>query len=202
MHSVMIVDDEYMILKGMAKVVDWQANGFEIVQTARNGQQALTAFKQRPVDLVITDVRMPGSTGLELMQQLHAQPNAPLVIVLSGYQEFDYVKEALRYGAIDYLVKPIDAEELVKVLQKAHQRLDQQVKIDATKRYYLEMQTERLVAGDLPAAQSAEVLASAGVTANEDQFTVLAATSCTTLKRLVTPVRNNSNSFFIVVRTS
>ncbi|MFC6200656.1 response regulator [Lactiplantibacillus nangangensis] len=149
MHSVMIVDDEYMILKGMAKIVDWQRHGFEIVQTARNGKQALAAFKQQPVDLVITDVRMPEMTGLALMQKLQALPQAPVVIVLSGFQEFDYVKQALHFGAMDYLVKPIDAQELDQVLDRAKQQLDLRTKTDATKHYYLEMQTERLISQEL-----------------------------------------------------
>lgn len=173
MHQVMIVDDEYMILKGMAKIVDWQQAGFEIVQTARNGKQALAAFKAHPVDLVITDVRMPEMTGVEFMQQLQALPKAPLVIVLSGYQEFDYVKQALKFGAMDYLVKPVNADELATVLTKANQRLEQRTQAKATRHYYLEMQTERLVAQELDAAQTEKLLVSAGISADQHEFTVI-----------------------------
>jgi len=172
-HSVMIVDDEYMILKGMAKIVDWQRHGFEIVQTARNGKQALAAFKQRPVDLVITDVRMPEMTGIALMQKLQALPQAPVVIVLSGFQEFDYVKQALHFGAMDYLVKPIDAQELDKVLDRAKQLLDLRTKTDATKHYYLEMQTERLISQELTPEQATQLLDSAGAATNQHKFTVI-----------------------------
>lgn len=184
MHSVMIVDDEYMILKGMTKVVDWQAKGFEIVQTARNGQQALAAFKQRPVDLVITDVRMPEMTGIDFMQRLQTLPHMPIVIVLSGYQEFDYVKQALRFGAMDYLLKPVDAVELDKVLDKVKARLEQQNQVDATHHYYLEMQTERLVANELDATQTAQLLESAGVAPDANEITVICCNAVTDFEAL------------------
>ncbi|BDZ32327.1 response regulator transcription factor [Lactiplantibacillus sp. WILCCON 0030] len=184
MHSVMIVDDEYMILKGMAKIVNWQEHGLEIVQTARNGKQALAAFKQQPVDLVITDVRMPEMSGLALMQRLQGAPQPPIVIVLSGYQEFDYVKQALHFGAMDYLVKPIDAQELDKVLDKAHEQLEQRTKTDATKHYYLEMQTERLVAQELTTTQIKQLLTSAGVDPDRRQFTVISCNIVTNYEAL------------------
>lgn len=179
MYSVMLVDDEYMILKGMAKIVDWEKNGFKIVQTVRNGKQALAAFKQQPVDLIITDVRMPEMTGLALMKQLQLLPQAPLVIVLSGYQEFDYVKQALHFGAVDYLVKPVDAQELEKVLIKAHEQLESQMKEAATRHYYLEMQTERLVAQELDEAATEQLLNNAGVANNPHKLTMICCNNVT-----------------------
>ncbi|MFB9769053.1 response regulator transcription factor [Lactiplantibacillus modestisalitolerans] len=196
MHRVMIVDDEYMILKGMAKIVDWGQYGFEIVQTARNGKQALTAFKQAPVDLVITDVRMPEMTGIDLMRGLETLPQPPIVIVLSGYQEFDYVKQALRLGAVDYLVKPIDAHELERVLKQVQARLEQRQQADATQRYYLEMQTERLVAQELNAAQTAQLLASAGVAPDQTKFTMVCYNQVTNLEALAQACREQRQKLY------
>ncbi|MFC6164051.1 response regulator [Lactiplantibacillus dongliensis] len=173
MQRVMIVDDEYMILKGMTKVVDWTALGFTIVQTARNGQQALQVAREQVIDLVITDVRMPEMTGIELMQQLQQLPQPPVVLVLSGYQEFDYVKAALRLGAMDYLLKPVSATELTTILTKVKQRLDERQQQQATQHYYVEMQTERLVAGDLTTGQTAQLLTSAGIPTDQHEFTVV-----------------------------
>lgn len=196
MERVMIVDDEYMILKGMTKVIDWQQHGFEIVATARNGQQALATLQTQSVDLIITDVRMPEMTGIDLMQAVQHLPQVPAVIVLSGYQEFDYVKSALRLGALDYLLKPVNAKELGDVLNKVQQQLAQRQQQTLSQRYYLEMQTERLLAGELTTTQMADLLDRAGIAADEHEFTVVCCNVLADFEAVMAACQQQQQSLF------
>ncbi|MFC6315403.1 response regulator [Lapidilactobacillus achengensis] len=124
MYRVMLVDDEVMILKGLRRIIDWSAAGFEIVKVASSGQEALDFLAQQAVDLVITDVTMPKMNGLTLVSQAFAQGHHFLFVILSGYDEFDYARKSLQLGALNYLMKPIDTQELSNTLLEAKERLD------------------------------------------------------------------------------
>lgn len=76
MYKVLLVDDEYMILQGLTMIIDWQALGFEVVQTARSGKEALAYLTQYPVDVMISDVTMPGMTGLDLIEAANLSSSA------------------------------------------------------------------------------------------------------------------------------
>lgn len=114
----MIVDDEYMILEGMKRFLDYTSLHVEIVHTAENAESALQYIKHNPVDIIITDVTMPGMTGLEMIQEIHRIKQHISFIVMSGFQEFDYVKKAMNLGVKNYLVKPINKEELEVAIQQ------------------------------------------------------------------------------------
>nr|WP_228099201.1 response regulator transcription factor [Granulicatella sp. 19428wC4_WM01] len=114
----MIVDDEYMILEGMKCFLDYQSLHVEIVHTAENAESALQYIKENHVDIIITDVTMPGMSGLEMIQEIYQKKLTIECIVMSGYQEFDYVKKAMSLGVKNYLVKPINKEELEQTIRR------------------------------------------------------------------------------------
>ena len=116
MLKVMLIDDEQNILTGLCYLIDWNAQGFEICGTFQNAQQALErAPKLRP-DLIITDIEMPGTSGLDLIAALREVLPRSLFVILSAYEDFRYAKRAVDLGAFRYLLKPLPAEELTGLL--------------------------------------------------------------------------------------
>lgn len=116
--NLLIVDDEKIIIEGLSSI-DWTSHGIGRVFLARNGEKALEVFLKENIQIVITDVKMPGLDGIELGNRINESSQKAKVIVLSGYGEFDYAKSAIKFGAIDYLLKPIEEAELVKAVKKA-----------------------------------------------------------------------------------
>lgn len=118
MLKVILIDDEQNILTGLRYLIDWSAMGFEICGTFQNPAQALAqALKIRP-DLIITDIEMPGTSGLDLIATLREDLPKCLFVILSAYEEFQYAKRAVELGAFQYLLKPLSAEELTGLLMK------------------------------------------------------------------------------------
>lgn len=118
MRKVMLVDDEIFITEGLRNIIDWEALGLEVVQSAENGEEALRKFNESPVDIIVTDINMPNKTGLELVKELKDTGHNVKFIILSGYDEFSYAKKAIEYGVENYILKPIDEEELEEALKK------------------------------------------------------------------------------------
>ena len=119
MRKVLLADDEHLIVKGLSKLIDWAALDIEIVGEATDGLTAEQMILEQHPDLVISDIRMPGLTGLELLARHKGGSHSPKFIFISGYEEFEYVKQALSGGAVDYLLKPVSASELEKAVRKA-----------------------------------------------------------------------------------
>lgn len=105
MIRTLIVDDDALVRATLSSLLDWESCGYRIVQDCLNGQQALDYLRLQDVDLLITDIKMPGMGGLKLLEQLRASARMPVSVVLSGYDEFELVREAFRLGAYDYLLK-------------------------------------------------------------------------------------------------
>ncbi len=119
MLKVLLVDDEPYVLEGLKVMVNWSANDFIICGEASNGIDALEIIKMCNPDLVITDIRMSGMDGLELIKQSYEQLNSTAkFVILSGYDEFSYVKQAMKYNTEHYLLKPLDDEEISAVIAK------------------------------------------------------------------------------------
>ncbi|WP_308638290.1 response regulator transcription factor [Paenibacillus silvisoli] len=123
-YRVFIVDDEPFIIEGLYDIVDWAGYGLEIVGNAGNGRAALELLKHTPADLLITDISMPLMDGLELIRGARELKPELKVIVLSGYDEFAYLKEGMRLGIENYLLKPINLEELKSTLASTVNKLD------------------------------------------------------------------------------
>lgn len=116
MYKVMLVDDEKLILQGLKNIINWSDLGQEVVHLAETGIEALEKFEHEPVDIVITDINMPGLTGLELIKSIKKLNKEVKFIILSGYDEFSYAKEAIKYGVENYILKPVNEDELEEAL--------------------------------------------------------------------------------------
>lgn len=113
MYKVVLVDDEPSVIDGLRIFVDWEQKGFAIAGQASDGAAAYPIIQEIRPDLIICDIHMPGLNGLELFEKVNAciRP-VPKFIILSGYNDFSYAQKALQFGALGYLTKPLDAEEL------------------------------------------------------------------------------------------
>ncbi len=118
MSKVIIADDEKKVCQLIYMLVDWKAFDMEVVAILNNGLEVLEKVKEYKPDLIITDIRMPGLNGLEMIEQVKAADNAIEFIIISGYRHFEYAQTAIKYGVNDYLLKPIKKEELDSTLSK------------------------------------------------------------------------------------
>lgn len=120
---VMLVDDEPFILQGLSVLIDWEAEGCEIVKKAANGQEAYDYLLENEADLIIADIRMPVMSGLELLEKIRAERiSDAYFIILSGYHDFKYAQQAIRYSCMDYILKPVQKEMLLEQLHHAVSR--------------------------------------------------------------------------------
>ncbi|MEK3877682.1 response regulator [Paenibacillus sp. FSL M7-0420] len=117
MLKALVVDDEYLVRMGITQTIDWAEYGVEIIGEASNGEEGLALALQHRPDVIITDIRMPFMNGLELIEKIREQDMLVGIVVLSGYDEFQYAQAALRYGASTYLLKPINIEELADTVR-------------------------------------------------------------------------------------
>ncbi|MCE3198849.1 response regulator transcription factor [Paenibacillus sonchi] len=123
MYKVFIVDDEPFIIEGLYDIVDWAGMGMEIVGRAENGQEALEALTSLRADILITDISMPLMNGLDLIRAVRKLQPGMKVIILSGYDEFGYLKEGMTLGIENYLLKPINLEEFKATLSNTVEKL-------------------------------------------------------------------------------
>ncbi|WP_127582818.1 response regulator transcription factor [Paenibacillus koleovorans] len=153
MFKALIVDDEPQIRKGLRTIIPWESYGFTVVGEAADGLEALRAAREQQPDLVITDVKMPGMGGMELSRELKAERPELQVLVLSGYNEFAFAKEAMQYGVADYLLKPVDPAELTRSLERVYdqlwnglqERMQEKEKAGRLKDYFL----NKLIRGEI-----------------------------------------------------
>ncbi|MFD0714358.1 response regulator [Paenibacillus sp. GCM10027626] len=123
MIKALIVDDEYLVRLGLRKTIAWEQLGIEIVGEAEDGLTGYEeAMKCKP-ELIITDIKMPFMDGIELMKKVKDSKLEASFIVLSGYGDFEYAKGAIRYGAVEYLLKPIENVQLEEVLHRVVERI-------------------------------------------------------------------------------
>ena len=125
---VLLVDDEPLVLIGMQSMLDWQALGFEIIGTARNGAEALKIVEEQSPDIVVSDIQMPLMDGLSLAEACRRRdPALPAFIMLTSYEEFDYVKRSMGFGAVEYLVKmELTADSLTAALNRARDQVEKE----------------------------------------------------------------------------
>ncbi|MCL6589359.1 MAG: response regulator [Firmicutes bacterium] len=117
MYKVVLVDDEQPALEGLKLAIDWEGLGYQICGVCAHGEEAADLIEKTGPDLVLTDIRMPGLDGLGLIKRVKSRmPTIPKFIIISGYGEFDYARQALRLGIKHYLLKPVFPEDLIEVL--------------------------------------------------------------------------------------
>ena len=115
--DIMLVDDEPFIREGLKRLVDWGKYDCHIAAEAGNGMEALETLKDNSVDILFADIKMPGMTGLEMIEEIRRQKITDAVIViLTGFADFEFARSALRLGVKDFLLKPVQAAELERLL--------------------------------------------------------------------------------------
>ena len=125
MYSVLLVDDEHWSLDGLRMLFDWKSMGFFVIDQITDASEAFDIICNKKPDVVFTDIRMPEISGIELLNMSRQAGIDSEFVVISGYAEFKYAQEALRYGAFDYQLKPIDPNISMPLLKKLKVRLDQ-----------------------------------------------------------------------------
>lgn len=113
----MIIDDEKIVREGICDLIDWNAEGYRLVPGGKDGREGLAGILRYQPDLVLVDIKMPGLSGLELIQEAKKQGFLGHFIILIGYSEFEYAKKAISMGVEGYLLKPIDEDELLNYKQ-------------------------------------------------------------------------------------
>jgi len=116
MIKILLVDDEPSVIKGLNLLVDWAEYNCSIIGSAGNGEIALRKIKELEPDLIIIDINMPIMTGLELLKALKDEEINIKTIILSGHDDFEYLKQGLLFNVENYLLKPVDKEELIKTI--------------------------------------------------------------------------------------
>lgn len=154
LFKVMLVDDEEEVREAMKRRIDWESIGFTVVVTAENGEDALEKAEIYEPDVVMTDIQMPFMDGLTMLKKLKGIIPDIKSVIFSGYDEFDYAKEAIRLEAEEYILKPIDSDELQEVFKRIKVRLDEELAkrrdIERLKQYYkdsLPMLKEQVIIG-------------------------------------------------------
>ena len=122
MIRAIVADDEYKVCQLICQLINWEELGMRLVGTASNGIEALQMIEAEKPDLVLTDIRMPGYDGMELLKRAREINPKMEFIIISGYSEFEYAQTAIRYGVSDYILKPVNKETLNATLQKVRQR--------------------------------------------------------------------------------
>lgn len=126
MYQLLFVDDEPLIREGVSQNVPWLQLGYELAGTCENGKEAREFLCTHPVDVVVTDICMPFVDGMELSAFIQKEFPGIKVLILSGYDDFDYAKSAIKYGVEEYLLKPITSLELSEVLTSLKEKLDRE----------------------------------------------------------------------------
>ncbi|MCC8017628.1 MAG: response regulator [Lachnospiraceae bacterium] len=126
MRKAIIADDERVIVRGLKKLIDWEALGIEIVAEANDGTELMECILREEPDVVVADIQMPGISGLEVLRRYNEHGGKAKFIFVSAYQEFSYAQEAIKNGAVDYLLKPVGAKDLEDAVKKALQILEEQ----------------------------------------------------------------------------
>jgi len=124
MAKLLIVDDDEHIRTGLQYLIDWESFGIEIIGNAEGGHEAYRIFEQTAPQIVLTDIRMPDGDGLELIKRIREKGWHTHIIVLSGYDDYAYVRQAMKYQVEDYLLKPVDAGELEEIAKSISQHIE------------------------------------------------------------------------------
>jgi len=130
LYNLLIVDDEYIVRKGLIKTIDWDKVGVNVTGEAENGIEALNFVKKNKIDVILVDVRMPKMNGIELIKQIKKLYPEIISIILSGHREFSYAQNAMSQGVKYYLLKPTRIDDIYNVFKKVKSELDERQNLD------------------------------------------------------------------------
>ena len=155
MYKILLVDDEILVRDAIRENIDWKSLDCELVGDCENGRQAVEFVQSHKVDVVLTDICMPYMDGMELSEFLHDNYPDILIVIFSGFGEFEYAKKAIRYNVSEYMLKPVTAMELTKVLRNMKEKLDSRKK--KQKKWMRRIENKKAVPGvwllTLPSSQ-------------------------------------------------
>ena len=127
-YTLLLVDDEEEVVQIIIKKMDWEALGFTVVGYASNGVKALEMVEEYQPDVVMTDIKMPYMDGIELTKRIKERYPETKILVFTGFDEFEYAREAVHIGVEEYILKPINAMELSEVFTQLRKKLEQEIK--------------------------------------------------------------------------
>lgn len=127
LYRIMLVDDEEEVRKSIIRKIKWADAGFEVIGDAENGQDALEKIEISEPDVVLTDIKMPYMDGLTLAEKLRQSHPSVKIVIFSGFDEFDYAKQAIKLNVTEYILKPVNVEELTAILKKIKRNLDEEI---------------------------------------------------------------------------
>lgn len=124
MYQAQIVDDEPIVCLGLKNLIPWESLGFTVVCCAQNGQEAFEQYNNHKIDLIVTDIEMPIMNGLDYIKQLRDSSESTEIVILTAYEEFEYAKTALQNHVTNYILKPIDEEQIINTLRVVKENLE------------------------------------------------------------------------------
>lgn len=141
-YKVLLVDDEEEVMNAIEHKINWEELGFEVIGKAQNGVKALEIAEKTQPDVVITDIKMPYMDGLELSRKLKEENPSIRIMILTGFDEFEYAKEAVHLEIEEYVLKPVNASELSECMKRLKGALDREwdekLNIKKLEQYYME----------------------------------------------------------------
>ena len=126
-YTVLLVDDEEEVIQVIMKKINWEGLGFSVIGYATNGVKALEMVEEFQPDVVMTDIKMPYMDGMELSGRIKTELPATKILLFTGYDEFEYAKEAVHLEVEEYILKPVNSIELTNVLTQVKIKLDQEI---------------------------------------------------------------------------
>lgn len=124
MYSMIIVDDEYFTIEGMKLIIDWSFYNIEIVGTAVSGREGIELAKRIKPDIILSDIKMFGMDGISMLDNIRKEGIKSKFIIMSGYKQFEYAQRAIEVGIEGYLLKPVNKEHLISIVQKTVSALE------------------------------------------------------------------------------
>lgn len=143
--KIMIADDEVIIRTGLAKVIKWRELGLKLLPPAASAEEVLARLPEEKPDILLTDIRMNGMTGLELASEIKKSHPKMEIIILSGYDDFAYAQQAIRNGISDYLLKTSRPEEIIKAVLKVKQRIEERRELHSLDRQKQRQEHQRML---------------------------------------------------------
>ncbi|WP_238482615.1 response regulator [Lederbergia galactosidilytica] len=149
MLKMVVFDDEYIVLEGLKRMIDWEKYGIELVGTAMNGYEAISLFINQKPDIVLTDIRMPGLDGLAVIEKILAEVPETVCIVFSGFNEVEYLKKAIKLGVMDYFEKPVTLSMVQEVMKRTIKKINEKKRLerleaDWEKNYHIRLEKATL----------------------------------------------------------
>ena len=127
LYRILLVDDEEEVRRGIIRKMEWESLGFEVAGDAENGEEALEKVEQLQPDVVITDIRMPYMDGLTLTRRIRQKYPSMRVLIFSGFDDFEYAQQAIKLNVTEYILKPVNVEELSEILTRVRENLDEEI---------------------------------------------------------------------------